>query len=95
MLLPNGPSAGSHFLSERLDLLDPERTVADNLAAFAPAMPQEQRMNLLARFLFRSARAHLPAGVLSGGELLRAALTCVLLAEGRLLEAGPPGGDQA
>jgi hypothetical protein len=33
--------------------------------------------------------------VLSGGELLRATLACVLFAEGRLLEAGPPGGDQA
>ncbi len=38
-------------------------------------------MNLLARFLFRGARAHLPVGVLSGGERLRATLACVLCAE--------------
>ncbi|WP_067134905.1 ABC-F family ATP-binding cassette domain-containing protein [Microtetraspora malaysiensis] len=69
------------YLSQRLDLLDVERTVAENLAAFAPAMPEVERMNLLARFLFRGARAHLPVGVLSGGERLRATLACVLCAE--------------
>ena len=69
------------YLSQRLDLLDAERTVAQNLAAFAPAMPEAQRMNLLARFLFRGSRIHLPAGVLSGGERLRATLACVLFAE--------------
>ncbi|MEV0418674.1 ribosomal protection-like ABC-F family protein [Streptosporangium canum] len=69
------------YLSQRLDLLDPGRTVAENLAAFAPGMPEAQRMNLLARFLFRGSRMHLPVGVLSGGERLRATLACVLCAE--------------
>ncbi|MFD0206269.1 MULTISPECIES: ribosomal protection-like ABC-F family protein [Saccharothrix] len=69
------------YLSQRLDLLDSTRTVAENLAAAAPAMPPAQRMNLLARFLFRGSRAHLPVGVLSGGERLRATLACVLFAE--------------
>ena len=69
------------YLSQRLDLLDLDRTVAENLAAFAPAMPAAQRMNLLARFLFRGSRIHLPVGVLSGGERLRATLACVLCAE--------------
>jgi len=69
------------YLSQRLDLLDLGLTVAENLAAFAPAMPEAERMNLLARFLFRGSRRHLPAGVLSGGERLRATLACVLCAE--------------
>ncbi|KOX23936.1 ABC transporter [Saccharothrix sp. NRRL B-16348] len=69
------------YLSQRLDLLDGGLTVAENLAGFAPAMPPAQRMNLLARFLFRGSRAHLPVGVLSGGERLRATLACVLFAE--------------
>ncbi|MFI0716041.1 ribosomal protection-like ABC-F family protein [Streptomyces inhibens] len=68
-------------LSQRLDLLDLDRTVAENFASFAPERPEAQRMNLLARFLFRGARAHLPVGVLSGGERLRATLACVLCAE--------------
>jgi ATPase subunit of ABC transporter with duplicated ATPase domains len=38
-------------------------------------------MHLLARFLFRGARIHLPIGALSGGERLRATLACVLFAE--------------
>ncbi|MEW1653764.1 ribosomal protection-like ABC-F family protein [Streptomyces sp. NPDC093707] len=69
------------YLSQRLDLLDPDRTVAENFAAYAPERPEAERMNLLARFLFRGARAHLPVGVLSGGERLRATLACVLCAE--------------
>ncbi|MFC7535225.1 ABC-F family ATP-binding cassette domain-containing protein [Actinoplanes sp. GCM10030250] len=69
------------YLSQRLDLLDDDRTVAENLAAFAPNLPDAERMNLLARFLFRGPRAHLPAAALSGGERLRATLACVLYAE--------------
>ncbi|MET8516794.1 ribosomal protection-like ABC-F family protein [Streptomyces sp. NPDC005077] len=69
------------YLSQRLDLLALDRTVAENLASFAPAMPEADRMNLLARFLFRGPRVHLPVGVLSGGERLRATLACVLYAE--------------
>ncbi|MEU1493441.1 ABC-F family ATP-binding cassette domain-containing protein [Streptomyces sp. NPDC005775] len=69
------------YLSQRLDLLDVDRTVAENFAAFAPDRPEAERMNLLARFLFRGSRAHLPVRVLSGGERLRATLACVLCAE--------------
>ncbi|MEU2168500.1 ribosomal protection-like ABC-F family protein [Micromonospora chersina] len=69
------------YLSQRLDLLDPDRTVAENFAAYAPDRPPAERMNLLARFLFRGTRAHLPVGVLSGGERLRATLACVLYAQ--------------
>ncbi|MFG1811324.1 ABC-F family ATP-binding cassette domain-containing protein [Streptomyces sp. NPDC049040] len=69
------------YLSQRLDLLDQDRTVAENFAGYAPGRPEAERMNLLARFLFRGARAHLPVGVLSGGERLRATLACVLCAE--------------
>jgi ATPase subunit of ABC transporter with duplicated ATPase domains len=69
------------YLSQRLDLLDQDRTVLESLAAAAPAMPPSRRMHLLARFLFRGARIHLPIGALSGGERLRATLACVLFAE--------------
>ncbi|MFI6303778.1 ribosomal protection-like ABC-F family protein [Amycolatopsis thailandensis] len=69
------------YLSQRLDLLDLDRTIAENFAAFAPSLPESQRMTLLARFLFRGARSQLPVGVLSGGERLRATLACVLFAE--------------
>jgi ATPase subunit of ABC transporter with duplicated ATPase domains len=69
------------YLSQRLDLLDGDRTVAESLAAFAPSLSETRRMHLLARFLFRGSRIHLPVAVLSGGERLRATLACVLSAE--------------
>jgi ATPase subunit of ABC transporter with duplicated ATPase domains len=69
------------YLSQRLDLLDTERTVAENLAAFAPSLSHTRRMHLLAQFLFSGNRIHLPVGALSGGERLRATLACVLFAE--------------
>jgi ATPase subunit of ABC transporter with duplicated ATPase domains len=69
------------YLSQRLDLLDLDRTVVQSLEASAPAMPRPMRMNVLARFLFRGDRVHLPIGALSGGERLRATLACVLYAE--------------
>jgi ATPase subunit of ABC transporter with duplicated ATPase domains len=68
-------------LSQRLDLLDPERTVAESLAANAPSLSETRRRHVLARFLFGGKRIHLPIGALSGGERLRATLACVLYAE--------------
>jgi ATPase subunit of ABC transporter with duplicated ATPase domains len=69
------------YLSQRLDLLDPDRTVAESLAAFAPSLTHTRRMHLLAQFLFRGDHIHLPVRSLSGGERLRATLVCVLNAE--------------
>ncbi|WP_069812577.1 ABC-F family ATP-binding cassette domain-containing protein [Streptomyces sp. TP-A0874] len=69
------------YLSQRLALPDLDRSVAENFAASASGRPEAERMNLLARFLFRGPRAHLPARTLSGGERLRAALLCALCAE--------------
>jgi ATPase subunit of ABC transporter with duplicated ATPase domains len=69
------------YLSQRLDLLALDRTVAENFATFAPTMPDADRMNLLARFLFRGQGAHLRVEALSGGERLRATLACVLYAD--------------
>lgn len=69
------------WLRQRLDLLDPALTVAENLAAFAPTMPALERAQLLARLHFRGARQALPVRALSGGERLRATLACVLHAD--------------
>ena len=68
-------------LSQRLDLLVEDRTVAESLAAAAPSLSHTRRMHLLAQFLFRGDRIHLPVAALSGGERLRATLACVLYAE--------------
>ncbi|QIV83429.1 ABC-F family ATP-binding cassette domain-containing protein [Mycolicibacterium frederiksbergense] len=69
------------YLSQRLDLLDEQASVADCLAAYAPGLSVTRRRHLLAQFLFRGDRVDLPIGALSGGERLRATLACVLFAE--------------
>jgi ATPase subunit of ABC transporter with duplicated ATPase domains len=69
------------YLSQRLDLLDPDRTVAQSLADYAPSLTHTRRMHLLAQFLFSGNGIHLPVAALSGGERLRATLACVLYAE--------------
>jgi ATPase subunit of ABC transporter with duplicated ATPase domains len=69
------------YLSQRLDLLDPDRTVLESLIEYAPNLSTTRRMHLLSQFLFGGNRVHLPVAVLSGGERLRATLACVLYAE--------------
>ncbi|WP_193048186.1 ABC-F family ATP-binding cassette domain-containing protein [Mycolicibacterium baixiangningiae] len=69
------------YISQRLDLLDDDLSVADNLARFAPEMTVTRSRHLLAQFLFRGDRIHLPVAALSGGERLRATLACVLYGE--------------
>ncbi|MET8896146.1 ABC-F family ATP-binding cassette domain-containing protein [Streptomyces albogriseolus] len=69
------------FLPQRLDVLDPELTVAENVARFAPGATNNRIRARLARFLFRGARADQPAATLSGGERFRATLAALMLAE--------------
>ena len=68
-------------LPQRLDVLDPGLTVVRNVARAAPAATENQIRAQLARFLFRGRRADQQAGTLSGGELFRATLASLLLAE--------------
>ncbi|MFI2369302.1 ABC-F family ATP-binding cassette domain-containing protein [Streptomyces sp. NPDC018833] len=69
------------FLPQRLDLLDDELSVVENVARFAPGATNNAIRARLARFLFRGALADQRAGTLSGGERFRAALAALLLAE--------------
>ncbi|MFD5397081.1 ABC-F family ATP-binding cassette domain-containing protein [Streptomyces sp. NPDC127097] len=69
------------FLPQRLEVLDPALTVAENVARFAPDATNNRIRARLARFLFKGARADQPAGTLSGGERFRASLAALMLAE--------------
>ncbi|TLS44703.1 ABC-F family ATP-binding cassette domain-containing protein [Streptomyces montanus] len=69
------------FLPQRLDVLDDELTVAENVARFAPGATKNRVRARLARFLFKGARADQRAATLSGGERFRAALAALMLAE--------------
>ncbi|MFF3503879.1 ABC-F family ATP-binding cassette domain-containing protein [Streptomyces sp. NPDC003247] len=84
-LAPVSGEVGTHvplrFLPQRLDVLDGELTVAENVARFAPDATGNRIRARLARFLFRGARADRKAATLSGGERFRAALAALMLAE--------------
>ncbi|HSN12935.1 MAG TPA: ABC-F family ATP-binding cassette domain-containing protein [Propionibacteriaceae bacterium] len=69
------------LLPQRLTLLDPARSVVENVAARAPASPVGEIRAQLARFLFRGRTADRSVGLLSGGELFRATLAALLLAD--------------
>ncbi|MFP3986762.1 ABC-F family ATP-binding cassette domain-containing protein [Streptomyces sp. E11-3] len=75
------PHVPLRFLPQRLDVLDGERTVAENVARSAPDATNNRIRARLARFLFKGARADQVTATLSGGERFRAALAALLLAE--------------
>ncbi|MFJ6616779.1 ABC-F family ATP-binding cassette domain-containing protein [Kitasatospora sp. NPDC091335] len=68
-------------LPQRLDLLDDERSVVENVKLFAPGAGDNAVRARLARFLFRGGGADRPAATLSGGERFRATLAALLLAD--------------
>ncbi|MFF8191216.1 ABC-F family ATP-binding cassette domain-containing protein [Streptomyces bobili] len=84
-LAPVAGEAHAHvplrFLPQRLDVLDDELTVAENVARFAPNATDNRIRARLARFLFRGGRADQKAATLSGGERFRATLAALMLAE--------------
>lgn len=69
------------YLPQRVDGLDEQRTVFENIAAAAPHVPEKELRNRLARFLIRGATAERPVAALSGGERFRVALAKLLLAD--------------
>ncbi|ABL82887.1 MULTISPECIES: ATP-binding cassette domain-containing protein [unclassified Nocardioides] len=69
------------LLPQRLDLLDDDGSVYDNVKRRAPEAPANEVRARLARFLFRGAAADRRAGDLSGGERFRATLAALLLAD--------------
>ena len=84
-LAPVTGEAGTHvplrYLPQRLDVLDEELTIVENVARLAPGATNNRIRAQLARFLFRGARADQAVGTLSGGERFRATLAALLLAE--------------
>ncbi|MEW2578545.1 ABC-F family ATP-binding cassette domain-containing protein [Streptomyces syringium] len=69
------------FLPQRLDVLDDELTVVENVARFAPEATGNRIRARLARFLFKGNRADQRVATLSGGERFRATLAALMLAE--------------
>lgn len=69
------------YLPQRLDVLDDQRSLLDNVRASAPRSGPHDVHAGLARFLIRGDQVDQPAATLSGGERFRVALACLLLAD--------------
>jgi len=74
-------SVPTRLLPQRLDVLDATATIADNVARFAPQASANAIRANLARLLFPGSRAGQVVATLSGGELFRATLAALLLAD--------------
>ena len=66
------------LLDQRAELMDPAASIRDNFLRLNPRSNENACRAALARFRFRAGAALQVAGSLSGGELLRAGLACVL-----------------
>ncbi len=69
------------YLPQRLDILNDDATVLDNVRSVNPGATPQQVRAQLARFLIGKDRVDLPASVLSGGERFRVSLARLLLAD--------------
>ena len=66
------------MLDQQVSLLDPALSIRDNFRRINPDADENACRAALARFMFRADAALKAAGSLSGGQLLRAGLACVL-----------------
>ena len=66
------------LFDQRVSLLDPALSIAGNFLARNPGTTNNQCRAALARFRFRADAADRIVGTLSGGQMLRAGLACVL-----------------
>lgn len=69
------------YLPQRIDGLDDQASVLDNVRTAAPALDEALVRTRLARFLLRGDAVHRPVTTLSGGERFRVALARLLLAD--------------
>jgi ATPase subunit of ABC transporter with duplicated ATPase domains len=75
------PAVPAGYLPQRLDVLDDEWSVLDNVRAAAPSVDPQQVRAKLARFLVQGDAVVRRAGSLSGGERFRVVLARLLLAD--------------
>lgn len=66
------------MLDQRVGVLDPALSIRDNFRRLNPQAGENACRAALARFMFRADAALQVVGALSGGQLLRAGLACVL-----------------
>lgn len=71
-------SVPAAMLDQRVDILQSDASILDNFKRLNPDATDNAARSALARFLFRGDAALQTVSTLSGGQLLRAGLACVL-----------------
>ncbi|MDC9832745.1 ABC-F family ATP-binding cassette domain-containing protein [Rhizobium binxianense] len=66
------------MLDQKVSILDPSESIRDNFRRINPQADENTCRAALARFMFRADAALQTVSTLSGGQLLRAGLACVL-----------------
>jgi ATPase subunit of ABC transporter with duplicated ATPase domains len=66
------------LLDQQVSLLDPSLSIRDNFRRLNPQSDENSCRAALARFMFRADAALQVVSTLSGGQMLRAGLACVL-----------------
>jgi ATPase subunit of ABC transporter with duplicated ATPase domains len=69
------------LLDQSVSLLDPQLSIRDNFRRINPSADENACRAALARFMFRADAALQIVSTLSGGQMLRAALACVIAGE--------------
>jgi ATPase subunit of ABC transporter with duplicated ATPase domains len=69
------------LMDQRMSLLDPVQSIRDNFLRLNPGADENACRAALARFMFRADAALQLVGTLSGGQMLRAGLACVIGSE--------------
>jgi ATPase subunit of ABC transporter with duplicated ATPase domains len=66
------------LLDQEVSVLDPSASIRDNFRRLNPQADENACRTALARFMFRADAALQIVSILSGGQVLRAGLACVL-----------------
>ncbi len=80
----------AYFAQQTAEMLDPESTVLEAVAAAAPELKPEQARTILGAFLFSGDAVNKRVKVLSGGEKSRLALCRILTTSANLLIMDEP-----
>lgn len=85
-----GHGARIGYFAQEHETLDPQRTVLQNMVAASPDLGDAQIRSVLGSFLFSGDAVDKPAGVLSGGEKTRLALSMLVVSGANVLLLDEP-----
>ncbi|MFW0179111.1 ABC-F family ATP-binding cassette domain-containing protein [Rothia sp. CCM 9418] len=85
-----GHGAKIGYFAQEHEILDPERSVVENMRSAAPDLDDTKVRTILGSFLFSGDDVDKPAGVLSGGEKTRLSLATLVASSANVLLLDEP-----